>query len=140
MASIQFLVELEAPEPAPPPRILPIKQTFQAFRGFDTPLTTFIRNELGRADLTGMTLSVDLYRYGRNASGIDGYGDTFAFRKRPYATIPATSSEPDLGIVQFTIPASLTDRRLDTGVYRLEFKAENESLTLLAQGGILEVV
>lgn len=98
----------------------PIRQTYQAHRGVSTPCVAHVRSDAGRADLSGMTLSVVAYGYGA---------------QHVVATWPAES--PSAGRVEFTVPA---DHKLPAGVYRLDIRAATETDAVLAHAGLLEIV
>lgn len=65
--------------------------THRIYRGIDSPIKCYVRNELGRVDLTpAKTIQAKVYRYGMTW---------------PFATLDATGDAN--GLVQFTVPASL---------------------------------
>ncbi|MGA0588729.1 hypothetical protein ACO2Q2_16620 [Dyella sp. KRB-257] len=65
--------------------------THRIYRGIDTPIKCYVRNELGRVDFTNaVTVQAKVYRYGVTW---------------PFATLDATADAN--GLVQFTVPASL---------------------------------
>lgn len=108
------------------PVIKPIRQTFQAHKGVDTPCATYIRDDEGRVDLgpQGETPAPEL------TVAVRGYRGQHVL-----AVWPATGNE--LGKVEFTVPAG---HKLPSGLYRLEIVAKTDAGTVLAQGALLEVV
>lgn len=65
--------------------------THRVYRGIDSPIKCYVRNEVGRVDLTpATTIQAKVYRYGMTW---------------PFATLDATGDAN--GLVEFTVPASL---------------------------------
>lgn len=122
--SWQMLVEIEEVEP---PAVLgpirPILQTFRGYRGSDSVLTTWIRTDEGRADLSASDVRVRVYAYDQNTM---------------LAEIEADASA--LGRVDFTIPAATAQRQLHYSLYRLELVVVTAGVSQVVQVGLLELV
>lgn len=89
---MQFSPEIDIPAPTLQLGDL-VRQwtTHRIYRGIDSAIKCYVRNEVGRVDLTpATTIQVKLYRYGCTW---------------PFATLDATGDAN--GLVQFTVPASL---------------------------------
>lgn len=87
----------------------------------DTPITLYVRNEAGRANLTGdpaPVLLVSVRRFGANT---------------PISTFPATGDAQ--GKVTFTVTASDVRRTLYPGGYAYRLTADGVNV----QSGVLEV-
>lgn len=105
-------------------------QTFKAYVAYDTPITCHLRDDAGRQDLSALTLTVEVRKYGHafvlktlSASG-DATGDaTF--------TVPK-----NLGISSPTDPYDYTDSGSLAGLYRFDIVSNGESI----YRGILELV
>ena len=92
--------------------------THRATKGYDSPVTCFVRDEAGPLDLTGKALSVNVRHYGHT---------------RTRMTLAATQSEP--GEVQFTFP--IQDRYFSyDSLYRFTVTADG----LPVYDALLEVI
>lgn len=89
--------------------------------GADTAITAWVRDASGKRDMTGETLTVHLFPYGKGTE----LG----------ASIEATSAEE--GKASFTITEGFGDSYLQPGLYRLSVKADD---TEVIYSGLLEVV
>lgn len=91
--------------------------THRAYRGTDTDITGWVRDEAGKTALTD--LSVDLYAYGLDY---------------PLSTLDATS--PTEGQFSFTVTEDFALRYLAPGPYRFTVKVGDAAV----YSGLLEVV
>lgn len=98
-------------------------QTHRAYLGADTAITAWVRDDAGKRDMTGETLTVHLYPYGRSTELSEG------------AAIAATSAED--GKITFTVTEAYADSYLRTGAYRMQVKAGG---TAVVYDALLEVV
>lgn len=123
MPIVSWDLEIDVEAAASMPRIVPICRSYQARVSVDTTHTAWVRNELGRADVSELDLSVVVYAYGRTTE---------------LATLEATGTVD--GQVDFIVPATITATRLQPGLYRISIRASDGTTTVLAHAGILEIV
>lgn len=93
--------------------------THRAHAGADNTITCWVRNDAGKRDLAGLTLTVPVYAYGIAC---------------PLLTLDATQAA--VGKVEFTVSQPAIERYLPPGLYRFAIKAGED----VVYGGLLEVV
>lgn len=93
--------------------------THRAYAGADTVVTCWVRDEEGRRDLTGETLTVPVYAYGM-----------------PHELLTLDAEQVAEGAVRFTVTEEQAERYLTPGLYRFAVKAGET----VVYGGLLEVV
>lgn len=92
----------------------------RAYRGTDTALTLWIRDEAGKRDLSGLDLSLEISQYGRSCD--------------PLVTVEAASAED--GKLTATLTADTADGELGPGLFRVDAIGDDETLAV----AMLEVV
>lgn len=123
----EFLIEVWVDDPDPPDPPGPtgskpyvIRKTHRAYMGSDTTLAAWVRDELGRHDLTQYgDIRVEIKR------------DT---RGRAELTVPASGTQD--GKLEFTITADGARTRLRPGIFGLQVVADGSVIQI----GYLEVV
>jgi hypothetical protein len=98
-------------------------QTHRAYQGADTAITAWVRDDAGKRDMTGETLTVHLFPYGSSTELSES------------APIAAASSAE--GRVTFTVSEAYTDSYTTPGPYRMQIKADGSTVLYDA---LLEVV
>lgn len=93
--------------------------THRAYAGADTVVTCWVRDEAGKRDLTGETLTVPVYAY-----------------RMTNELLTLDAKQVAVGEVQFTVTDEQAERYLTPGLYRFAVKAGDS----VVYGGLLEVV